>query len=398
MRGIKTFSRLFLSEIASSTAEWLVTLGIQMILIFQLEEDILMVSILYLAALTPKLFMAPLLGRVIDRFDDKRPQILTIIRIIATLLAIALTTINYPWFFVLLAFLLNIVIAGEEPSTLGIIRNADTDKDQKEEALGLFYTMSNFMRIIGPLVASGIMYFSQGKLIFVVAALLFALSAMMSRHTYGHKSQSELDSETSTSKDLKIKDIFENKLLVFLFFTVFSFLFSVNMIDTSIGILIRTINNNAIFQSLFIAFMGVGGVIGVLVTLYLMRKMDHLKITVTCIFLFSVVMWLIPLVHQVWQLLILGFLGGSFVPGIMMTSEVKRQTLVSESQASQLAGMALSFNALGQTLGVLFSPLIVKVFGVKGVFLFCGILVFALGCWGSYFIHTHLRKEKVLDN
>lgn len=398
MRGIKTFSRLFLSEIASSTAEWLVTLGIQMILIFQLEEDILMVSILYLAALTPKLFMAPLLGRVIDRFDDKRPQILTIIRIIATLLAIALTTINYPWFFVLLAFLLNIVIAGEEPSTLGIIRNADTDKDQKEEALGLFYTMSNFMRIIGPIVASGIMYFSQGKLIFVVAALLFALSAMMSRHTYGHKSQSELDSETSTSKDLKIKDIFENKLLVFLFFTVFSFLFSVNMIDTSIGILIRTINNNAIFQSLFIAFMGVGGVIGVLVTLYLMRKMDHLKITVTCIFLFSVVMWLITLVHQVWQLLILGFLGGSFVPGIMMTSEVKRQTLVSESQASQLAGMALSFNALGQTLGVLFSPLIVKVFGVKGVFLFCGILVFALGCWGSYFIYTHLRKEKVLDN
>lgn len=398
MRGIKTFSRLFLSEIASSTAEWLVTLGIQMILIFQLEEDILMVSILYLAALTPKLFMAPLLGRVIDRFDDKRPQILTIIRIIATLLAIALTTFNYPWFFVLLAFLLNIVIAGEEPSTLGIIRNADTDKDQKEEALGLFYTMSNFMRIIGPIVASGIMYFSQGKLIFVVAALLFALSAMMSRHTYGHKSQSELDSETSTSKDLKIKDIFENKLLVFLFFTVFSFLFSVNMIDTSIGILIRTINNNAIFQSLFIAFMGVGGVIGVLVTLYLMRKMDHLKITVTCIFLFSVVMWLIPLVHQVWQLLILGFLGGSFVPGIMMTSEVKRQTLVSESQASQLAGMALSFNALGQTLGVLFSPLIVKVFGVKGVFLFCGILVFALGCWGSYFIYTHLRKEKVLDN
>jgi len=144
--------------------------------------------------------------------------------------------------------------------------------------------------------------------------------------------------------------------------------------------------------------MGVGGVIGVLVTLYLMRKMDHLKITVACIFLFSVVMWLIPLVHQVWQLLILGFLGGSFVPGIMMTSEVKRQTLVSESQASQLAGMALSFNALGQTLGVLFSPLIVKVFGVKGVFLFCGILVFALGCWGSYFIYTHLRKEKVLDN
>lgn len=389
----KKFINLLLSEISSSIGEWLVTLGIQMILIFHLKENIVMVSMLYLAALTPKLFIPPLVGRLLDKLSTKRTLILSGIRAFAFVLSLMLLLINIPLFFILVTFILNIFLSGEEPASLGIIRNADASEEDKEKVLGIFYMLTDILRIVGPMIAAGIMLFSQGKIIFIVASFFFLVASILSATNYGVKVQAlKNKKKIIPPTSLSIRDILNNKFLLFIFICIFVFLFSINMIDTSIGILIQSLADNAIYQSLFIAFMGLGGVVGSLIVMRFISKPNILKITISSMIIFGIIMFAIPLVSNIWILISLATIGGGFIPGIIMTAEIKRQSLVAKEQSSQLSGMALSFNALGQSIGILSSSVVVTLFGAEGVFIVSGALIFGTGCIGYYFLSKQFKK------
>ncbi|MGA3377142.1 hypothetical protein [Lactiplantibacillus pentosus] len=121
-----------------------------------------------------------------------------------------------------------------------------------------------------------------------------------------------------------MKEIFRNKELGYVFVIVFTFLFALNAIDTSSGILIRTFTHKSYVQAVFVTLMGAGGTLGALSVLKLDKKYKLLNICLISMFCFGILISLVVFVKSLTSLLLIVTLAGILSPGIIMAAELKK--------------------------------------------------------------------------
>ncbi|AVK61162.1 hypothetical protein C5Z25_05020 [Lactobacillus sp. CBA3605] len=269
--------QIVISQLFSGVATWCVTLGIQMIIIFKYNATITGVSALYCAALLPRIILPSFLGTYLDRVKS-RVLVVKIGRLFAAVVAFICYFSQGTIQMIILVFVLNAVLSAEEPGMIGVIRNL-SDNDDGFDILGIYYMLEDIIKILGPSIAAGISFFTTNKNLFLVATVLFVGSVVLLRvkeATTRHQAKAE--NKKSLNRFEVVKLIFSQGELLYIFMIVFTFLFSLNAIDTSSGILIRTFTNKSYIQAVFVALMGIGGTIGSLIVLRLINKVNLLTL------------------------------------------------------------------------------------------------------------------------
>ncbi|WP_455386681.1 MFS transporter [Lactiplantibacillus pentosus] len=276
---------------------------------------------------------------------------------------------------------------------IGVIRNLpQKDHTQNFNLLGIYYMLEDIIKILGPAMAAGISFFLGITRLFSLAVILFLLSFVLLNVQTG-KDINNVKGETS-KKSIKlevVKEIFRNKELGYVFVIVFTFLFALNAIDTSSGILIRTFTHKSYVQAVFVTLMGVGGTLGALSVLKLDKKYKLLNICLISMFCFGILISLVVFVKSLTSLLLIVTLAGILSPGIIMAAELKKQKLIDKEKASRLSGITVTVNSIAQLAGIALSPLIATKISVNGIFVFCGLLMILVALLG---IVGHRRMAK----
>nr|WP_311318561.1 MFS transporter [Lactiplantibacillus pentosus] len=241
-------------------------------------------------------------------------------------------------------------------------------------------------------MAAGISFFLGITRLFSLAVILFLLSfVLLNVHTGKDINNVKGEAIKKSIKLEVVKEIFRNKELGYVFVIVFTFLFALNAIDTSSGILIRTFTHKSYVQAVFVTLMGVGGTLGALSVLKLDKKYKLLNICLISMFCFGVLISLVVFVKSLTSLLLIVTLAGILSPGIIMAAELKKQKLIDKEKASRLSGITVTVNSIAQLAGIALSPLIVTKISVNGIFAFCGLLMISVALLG---IVGHRRMAK----
>ncbi|WP_457952365.1 MFS transporter [Lactiplantibacillus pentosus] len=384
--------KIIVSQICSGVATWCITLGIQMIIIFKYNANIAGVSVLYAAALVPRIVLPSFIGSLLDKLGN-RIYFVRGARIVAGFIATVCYFQKDSGALLFMVILLNSALSVEEPGMIGVIRNLpQKDHTQNFNLLGIYYMLEDIIKILGPAMAAGISFFLGITRLFSLAVILFLLSFVLLNVQTG-KDINNVKGETS-KKSIKlevVKEIFRNKELGYVFVIVFTFLFALNAIDTSSGILIRTFTHKSYVQAVFVTLMGVGGTLGALSVLKLDKKYKLLNICLISMFCFGILISLVVFVKSLTSLLLIVTLAGILSPGIIMAAELKKQKLIDKEKASRLSGITVTVNSIAQLAGIALSPLIATKISVNGIFVFCGLLMILVALLG---IVGHRRMAK----
>ncbi len=390
--------RLFLSNIISTLADWVIIVGVQVMLVFTLDASVWQVSMLFTCSLLPKIILTPFIGNLIDR--GYRLIFLRIGRILAAIISIFFIFINDVNLLIILASLVNIVLVSEEPASIGLIRNSVLEEDKLDGVLGIFYLISDAIKIVGPLFASFIIGFFSTNILFIITSFIFIISSIF-MFLVPYKEEIEVISNTNMKQKIigfiNLKEIIviitSNKQLLYVFTVIFFFLFSINTIDASSAVFIHQLTEKSYVQGLFLTSIGLGGAVGALVVINLNKKFNNLNISVLSMIAFGMQLFLIQFINSIPLVLLLSFTIGIFAPGIIIPLEILRQKLVKKEYSSRIAGFTTSINSCAQLLGVTLSGFFMHLITSKGVFVFAGILILALGILGSI-ISTVINKEQ----
>ncbi|MDX5475049.1 MAG: MFS transporter [Bacillaceae bacterium] len=394
----KDVFKLLSSNVISEFGDWIAILALQTWMVYVAGASVWQISMLFTIALLPKVILSPIVGVILDKYN--RRNILIITNFLAFIVASLFYFIESIPMLLCLVFLLNTLATVDYPAAIGIIRKR-VDKELLQDTIGITFLISNIMKIVAPIGAAILISLIDIKLMFLINSLTFfvafILSLLISKDTNNQTIHNEEPSTSTNSKlwvinDLRatIKHIMSIRTLLLSFVITFSFLYTMNAMEVSIVIFVHSLTQNPVYYSLFLSIVGVGGTLGALVSLKFQKKFSKLNYALASMVLSGILMLMIPLSVNIFVAMLIAFLMGIAVPGIIMPVEVLRQSLVDEKMSSRIAGFSTSFSSISQLAGASSAGLLLYLLGSGGVFIFGGILLVALSLIGF----THIKYDK----
>ena len=181
----RNYRLFFTAQGISLTGMWMQRVAIGW-LVYELTESTRALGIVELALSLPSLFLAPLAGALIARWDLRVALAASqVVLMIGSFLLGVLTLggwINYPWI-VVLAFFIGSANAFDMPIRQSLVVYMVDDKEDVPNAVALNSSLFNVARLIGPSIAGFAIHRVGEAICFFFNALsysatLFALSAM----------------------------------------------------------------------------------------------------------------------------------------------------------------------------------------------------------------------------
>ncbi len=324
----------------------------------------------------------PLWGKLADKYGRKIMLLRSGFGMAVVIALMGLAT--SPWHLLFLR-LLNGTISGFNPAAVALI-SGTTPKKQMGFAMGTVQSGQVAGTILGPLIG-GILadlvgfrpiFYITGSLIFIASMLaLFLVRENFDREEAAHlPQQSVLEGLRELAKAPQLPALFAVTFLL-----QFAMVSPMSLLPLYVFKLHGTAENLAFFAGMVSAVAGISNMI----TSPLLGKLSD-KIGAHRILTFALIgaaLTLIPqaFVHSVWQLVLVRFLMGVFMGGLLPSVNSLIRTYTPDGMESRAFGFNSSTLALGNMIGAVVGGFLSGFIGIEGLFIISGVLLLINVIW-----------------
>ncbi|RYL92553.1 MFS transporter [Sporolactobacillus sp. THM7-4] len=367
-------------------------LAVQSWLAYSLHANAWQISFYFIVSTLPRVFVSPISGSLLDRYS----RIKSLYCVIGLSIPIAFAFYFFDNFssLTILSFILSGLSSVVYPASIGIIKNDRTINNYSvDQAIGLFYFISDAMKIIAPMVGSIFIGITGIKILFIIdgIALLCAFLTLLGLKT---NKINIIEMEADTKKEgliITIKHCLSMRTLMISFVIVAVFIYVMNATEAGGIIFIRTLSSNPISFSLFMTSIGLGGAIGSLISMSLLNKMAKMFISALSMVVTGLLLLFVPTITNIITLIIIAFIIGCIAPGIVIPMETLKQGLTDQKMSSRIAGLNASVQNLFQLLGYSTAGIYIYVFDPAGTYFIGGLFILFFGILS--FLHFKFDKR-----
>ncbi|GIP43352.1 MFS transporter [Paenibacillus sp. J45TS6] len=333
----------------------------------------------------------PLWGKLADKYGRKIMLLRSGFGMAIVIALMGLAT--SPWHLLFLR-LLNGTISGFNPAAVALI-SGTTPKKQMGFAMGTVQSGQVAGTILGPLIG-GILadlvgfrpiFYITGSLIFIASMLaLFLVREKFDREEASHlPQQSVMEGLRELTKAPQLPALFAVTFLL-----QFAMVSPMSLLPLYVHKLHGTAENLAFFAGVVSAVAGISNMI----TSPLLGKLSD-KVGSHRILTFALIgaaLTLIPqaFVHSVWQLVVIRFLMGVFMGGLLPSVNSLIRKYTPDGMESRAFGFNSSTLALGNMIGAVVGGFLSGFIGIEGLFIISGVLLLINVVW----VRTKLYSRK----
>jgi MFS family permease len=169
--------RLWIGQMISAIGDYFYFLAIP-ILVERLTGSALLVGLSVISSSLPMLFLGPIAGVFVDRWDRKKTMIVAdVLRGLLVLLCLLVQTQEMIWVFYVIGFLMSCVSRFFYPSQAALLPRLIGDPDDLLTANGLMQVVMMVALVAGPALAGFAIGFFGAQVAFVVDSASFFISA-----------------------------------------------------------------------------------------------------------------------------------------------------------------------------------------------------------------------------
>ncbi|AJS59458.1 MFS transporter [Paenibacillus sp. IHBB 10380] len=343
--------------------------------------------------LTSFLFQ-PLWGKLSDRYGRK----IMLLRsgfgmaIVMVLMGFA----QNPWHLLLLR-LLNGTISGFNPASISLV-SGTTPKAQMGFAMGMMQSGSVAGTILGPLIG-GVLADMIGfrPIFYVTGALIFAASFLALFMVKENFNREEASQTAQVSVIQGFKELAHIPQLLALFAVTFLLQFAMISPMSLLPLYVQKLHNNtadiALWAGMVTAVTGISNMI----TSPILGKFSD-KFGAHRILTYALIgagLMLIPqaFVQNVWQLIVIRFLMGVFMGGLLPSVNALIRSYTPEGMESRAFAFNSSTLALGNMLGALVGGFLSGFIGIEGLFIISGCLLLINMVWVRAKLYTRNNQS-----
>ena len=314
--------------------------------------------------------MAPIWGRLADHYGRR---IMLLRAMFGGGLFLGLMgLVSHPWQMLVLRTVQGALTGTVTAATVMVA--SITPKEKIGYGLGVMQTAifagSSFGPLVGGVVAD---YFGIRAAFFVTALLLFAAGFILVKFT-----EERFTPQKPTGSFLKIilpdfRVVLHNRILILLFFIVFTVYVSYSIIGPILPLYIQTLTPDADRVGMVTGLIfGLGALSAALSSALLGRisyRIGYRTVLLICII--GAMLLYIPqaFVTKPWQLLLLRIIIGVFIGGTMPSANSLIATRAERQQQGQVYGLSSSVSSSGMALGPVIAAAVSIVWGYPAVFL-----------------------------
>lgn len=331
--------------------------------------------------LTSFLFQ-PLWGKLADKYGRKIMLLRSSfgMAVVILLMGFAQTPMQ-----LLLLRLLNGTIAGFNPASIALV-SATTPKKNMGFAMGLMQSGSVAGTILGPLIGGGLAdWIGFRPIFYVVGALLFVASLLALFLVREKFDRVEAAQEPQVSVLAGLKELAKIPQLPALFGVTFLLQFAMISPMTLLPLYVEKLHGSAV-NIAFLAGMvsAVTGLSNMIASPVLGKLSDRVGAHRILTFaLIGAAVFLIPqaFVTSVWQLIVVRFLMGVFMGGLLPSVNALIRSYTPDGKESRAFGFNSSTLALGNMLGAIIGGFLSGYIGIEGLFILSGIFLLINTVW-----------------
>ncbi|NUU63953.1 MFS transporter [Paenibacillus agri] len=339
--------------------------------------------------LTSFLFQ-PLWGKLADKYGRKIMLLRSSfgMAIVIVLMGFAQTPMQ-----LLLLRLLNGTISGFNPASIALV-SGTTPKNRMGFAMGLMQSGSVAGTILGPLIGGLLadwigfrpIFYVVGALLFIASLLaLFLVKEKFDRQEAAHVPQ--------ISVLAGLKELTKVPQLPALFGITFLLQFAMISPMTLLPLYVEKLNGTAVNIAFWAGMVSaVTGVSNMLASPVLGKLSDKIGAhRILTYALIGAAVFLIPqaFVTTVWQLIIIRFLMGVFMGGLLPSVNALIRTYTPDGKESRAFGFNSSTLALGNMLGAMIGGFLSGYIGIEGLFIISGSLLLINMFWVRIRLYKH---------
>ncbi|MFE4713852.1 MFS transporter [Paenibacillus sp. NPDC056722] len=339
--------------------------------------------------LTSFLFQ-PLWGKLADKYGRKIMLLRSSfgMAIVIVLMGFAQTPMQ-----LLLLRLLNGTISGFNPASIALV-SGTTPKNRMGFAMGLMQSGSVAGTILGPLIGGLLadwigfrpIFYVVGALLFIASLLaLFLVKEKFDRQEAAHVPQ--------ISVLAGLKELTKVPQLPALFGITFLLQFAMISPMTLLPLYVEKLNGSAVNIAFWAGMVSaVTGVSNMLASPVLGKLSDKIGAhRILTYALIGAAVFLIPqaFVTTVWQLIIIRFLMGVFMGGLLPSVNALIRTYTPDGKESRAFGFNSSTLALGNMLGAMIGGFLSGYIGIEGLFIISGSLLLINMFWVRIRLYKH---------
>jgi DHA3 family macrolide efflux protein-like MFS transporter len=197
----RSFVALWLGQTISFIGDYFYFLAIP-ILVERLTGSTLLVGLSVISSALPMLFLGPVAGVFVDRWDRKRTMIVAdLLRAVLVLLCLTVRTPDQVWVYYVVGFLMSCVSRFFFPAQNAVLPLIVPDEDNLLAANGLMQIVQTAGLLIGPALAGFSIALWGGQVAFLVDSLTYLVSALailtmaVPRTSPGHRGTVAKDGE-----------------------------------------------------------------------------------------------------------------------------------------------------------------------------------------------------------
>ncbi|MED1672437.1 MFS transporter [Pallidibacillus thermolactis] len=338
---------------------------------------------------------SPIWGRIGDRYGFKPVLLLTGFGISASLFLMGLMNSVYELFF--LRFFMGIV-TGFIPLSLAMI-SKQTPKNQVGEVLGILQTGGVTGTLFGPLIGGFLADLVGFKFTFIYTSFSIFIAALFV--IFGVKEKKVAKEQKEKQHQYSSKEVFgliiHNKVLLSVMIISLLTQVAVMSIQPLLAVYVNLLadtNNAALFAGITFSATGFGNLIATRKWGRLGDRIGYEKVMLMLLIGGAIVFIPQALVTSLWQLILLRFLFGMAIGGIIpcMTAFI-RQVAPVEIQG-EVNGYNVSFRFLGNVLGPTLGGFISGFIGISSVFYVTSAILFIAFLLLTWSVkHEHNKKE-----
>lgn len=336
-------------------------------------------------------FFSPIWGRIGDKYGRKLILVVT-----ATGIGICVFLMGYvntvTDLFILRALMG--IVTGFIPTSVALI-SAQTKKEEVGKTLGTLQTGTVGGGLCGPLLG-GILADSVGfQYTFVITGCIICLSALLV--ALGIKEVKQT-TEKKADKRYSKKEVFVFILrspallsLMFVSLIIQATNFSIQPLLALYVTSMSTTENLAFLAGLAFSVTGLGNLLSTRKWGDLGDRFSHQKILLLLLILAPIFFIPQAFVTELWQLIILRFLYGLQIGGLLPCITAYIRQLAPLSIQGEVLGYNVSFRFLGNVIGPIMGGMIAGFYHISAVFIISGIL---MGC-SAILLWLVYRKEQL---
>ncbi len=343
--------------------------------------------------LTSFLFQ-PLWGKLSDRYGRK----IMLLRsgfgmaVVIVLMGFA----RSPWELLLLR-LLNGTISGFNPAAISLV-SGTTPKDRMGFAMGMMQSGVVAGTILGPLIGGILADIIGFRPIFYITGALILVASVLAlflvKETFDREEASQIP---QVSIIQGFKDLAHIPQLPALFAVTFLLQFAMVSPMSLLPLYVQKLHTSsgdiAFWAGVVIAVTGVSNMISSPLLGKLSDKLGAHRILTYALIGTSITLIPQAFVHNVWQLIIIRFLMGIFMGGLLPSVNALIRAYTPDGMESRSFGFNSSTLALGSMMGAVVGGLLSGIIGIEGLFIISGCLLLLNMFWVRLKLYTRTNSR-----